>query len=252
MSGLRRNKWGDDDDDELPEMKETPVNGEGIKTRTEYKMNGPARVKVTSKVRVITETIRTSKAAAARRARMTKFGNALGVDHDNVTIVDDKNEVYMLDPAASEAEDQGQAANINKAFESFQKKNQLRALERKYQLDMEAGEDGGGGGDDDGVPGDKPKKGGLFAGASGGKGLQDLEKSGGLAGMMGGGGGGKYVPPSARGGGGGGMGGGGGLSAMAMDDKDRQPVSGGEGQAGTGSGRRAQYGGECVCGGGSA
>ena len=136
MSGLRRNKWGDDDDDELPEMKETPVNGEGIKTRTEYKMNGPARVKVTSKVRVITETIRTSKAAAARRARMTKFGNALGVDHDNVTIVDDKNEVYMLDPAASEAEDQGQAANINKAFESFQKKNQLRALERKYQLDM--------------------------------------------------------------------------------------------------------------------
>ena len=47
------------------------------------------------------------------------------------------------------------------------------------------------------------------------------------------------------------MGGGGGLSAMAMDDKDRQPVSGGEGQAGTGSGRRAQYGGECVCGGGA-
>ena len=74
MSGLRRNKWGDDDDDELPEMKETPVNGEGIKTRTEYKMNGPARVKVTSKVRVITETRTTNKAAQARRGGKVLVG----------------------------------------------------------------------------------------------------------------------------------------------------------------------------------
>ena len=222
--GRSRNKWGDDDEDELPEMHETPLNAQGVKTRTEYKMNGPARVKVTSKVRVITETRTTNKAAQARRERMTKFGNALGVDHDNVTIVDEKNEVYMLDPAASEAEDQGQAANINKAFESFQKKNQMRALERKYQLDMEAGEAG-----EEGEPGDKPKKGGLFAGATGGKGLEkEMASGGGLGGMMGGAGaGGKYVPPSARGGAGGGMGGG--LSMMAMDDKDRQPVSGEEG-----------------------
>ena len=106
------------------------VDAQGVKTRTEYKMNGPARVKVTSKVRVITETRTTNKAAQARRERMTKFGNALGVDHDNVTIVDEKNEVFLLDPAASEAEDQGHAASMNKALEAFQTKSALRALGR--------------------------------------------------------------------------------------------------------------------------
>ena len=37
----------------------------------------------------------------------------------------------MLDPKESEAEDNGQTENVSKAFESFQKKQQWRALQRK-------------------------------------------------------------------------------------------------------------------------
>jgi hypothetical protein len=39
MSGLRAKKWGDDDD-ELPEPHDTPVDSKGFKLRTEYKING--------------------------------------------------------------------------------------------------------------------------------------------------------------------------------------------------------------------
>jgi len=51
-------------------------------------------------------------------------------DESNVTI-QDYNEVLMLDPKESEAEDSGQTDNVNKAFETFQKKQQWRALQRK-------------------------------------------------------------------------------------------------------------------------
>ena len=127
-------------------------------------MNGPARVRVTSKIRVVTETRRMPKSALARRQRMQKFGNALGVDHDNVTIVDEKNEVFLLDPAASEAEDQGHAASMNKALEAFQTKSALRALGRKYELDNL---DGTGGESSDSAPANR-SGGKLFANATGG------------------------------------------------------------------------------------
>jgi len=201
MSG-RKGKWGDEDDDELPDAVETKVDAKGFKTRTEYKVNAlKQKVKITSKIRVIEEVRRTPVEVAARRARLQKFGNAQGVkDESNVTI-QDFNEVLMLNPKDSEAEDSGQSAeNVNKAFESFQKKQQWRALQRKYDLGDEAGE----------AEEEEPSGGGgRFSGPVGkGGGLSALE-----AGMAAGG---KYVPPSARGGAGATMGSS--LSSMTVED----------------------------------
>jgi len=143
MSGLRSKKgnWGDVDDDELPETQETKIDSNGFKTRTEYKINDrQQKIKITSKIRVIKETIKTPLAVKERRQRLQKFGNAVGVaDESNVTIVD-YNEVLMLDPKESEAEDSGQTENVNKAFGVFAKKQQMRALQRKYDLDGDAPE----------------------------------------------------------------------------------------------------------------
>jgi len=191
MSRAGVKNWGDDDEDELPEVHDTAVDAKGFKTRTEYIINDRSqKVKVTSKIRVIEEKMRTPIAVKERRARLQKFGNAIGVvDESNVTIID-YNEIYMLTPKDSEAEDSGSNQNVNKAFETFQRKQQHRALARKYDLNApeeEAPEEGGGG---------------MFGNA--GKGL---------AGMAAGGAG-KYVPPSARGGAAGGMGGS--LSAMEV------------------------------------
>jgi translation initiation factor 3 subunit G len=199
MSG-RKGKWGDEDDDELPEAVETKVDAKGFKTRTEYKVNDrKQKVKITSKIRVIEEVRRTPVEVAARRARLQKFGNAQGVkDESNVTI-QDFNEVLMLNPKDSEAED-APNQDANKAFESFQKKQQWRALQRKYDLGDEAGAEGE----------EEPSGGGgRFSGPVGkGGGLSALE-----AGMAAGG---KYVPPSARGGAGATMGSS--LSSMAVED----------------------------------
>lgn len=202
MSG-RKGKWGDEEDDELPDPVETPVDAKGFKTRTEYKVNDrKQKVKITSKIRVIEEVQRTTVEVAPRLARLQKFGNAQGVkDESNVTI-QDMNEVLMLSPKDSEAEDSGQSSeNVNKAFENFQKKQQWRALQRKYELGEEAGEDeeeeepmaGGGGG--------------RFSGPKGGLAAMDA---------AGGGAGGKYVPPSMRGAGGAAMGSS--LSTMTVED----------------------------------
>lgn len=191
MSGLKKKAWGDDDD-ELPEKSESAVDAKGFKTRVEYKFNDrKQKVKVTSKVRVIQETVRTPVTALERRQRMAKFGNAVGVtDESNITITD-KNEVRMLAPKDSEAEDAagGQSEATSKAFEVFQKKQQWRALQRKYDME-EDGEDG------------------EAEGGAGNGGKHFPGGTGGLAGLSGmGGAGGKYVPPSARGGAAGGMGG---------------------------------------------
>lgn len=187
MSGMRQaNRWGDDDDDELPEPHETEVDARGFKIRTEYKINDrKQKVKVTTKIRVIEEVTKKPVAVNDRRKRLQKFGNALGVEDDSNVTITDYNEVMMLDPKESEAEDSGQSENVNKAFETFQKKQQWRALQRKYNVDDEEVE--------------APSSGGMFAK---------------------GGAGGKYVPPSARGGA---MGEGMGSSLSTMevvDDRD--------------------------------
>ena len=123
MSRAGVKNWGDDDEDELPEVHDTAVDAKGFKTRTEYIINDRSqKVKVTSKIRVIEEVIfressrelpeqaftptpprrrllqkmRTPIAVKERRARLQKFGNAIGVvDESNVTIID-YNEVPFL------------------------------------------------------------------------------------------------------------------------------------------------------------
>jgi hypothetical protein len=122
-------------------------------------------IKITSKI-----TIRTLE----RRQRMVKFGNALGhQDDSNVTMVDSLNEVFLMDPKAAEAMERGGASleNVNKAFESFQKKQIWRALHRQHGLDMGA--------------------------------VEEEKEAKGLGGARGCAAGGKYVPPSQRGGAGG-------------------------------------------------
>jgi hypothetical protein len=56
MSGMRKTKWGDEDDEELPETHDTKVDNNGFKIRTEYKINDrQQKLKITSKIRVIEE-----------------------------------------------------------------------------------------------------------------------------------------------------------------------------------------------------
>mmetsp|Transcript_7483 Transcript_7483/g.15679 ORF Transcript_7483/g.15679 Transcript_7483/m.15679 type:complete len:333 (-) Transcript_7483:510-1508(-) len=204
--------WGDDEEDEnfLPSPHETKVDGNGVKTVTEYKFNEvQQKVKVTKKVKVLKVVKRQNVQVQGRKDRIQKFGDAKDCeDESNVTIID-YNQVRMLDPKASEAEDGASQANVASSFAKFQEKQKWRALQRKY--DMEGGENPDmppGADDDEGD--DKPAGGGLF----------------GKIGT-------KYVPPGARGelagpgaAKGGGVsgatfsGGGGGLSGMAADDRD--------------------------------
>lgn len=178
--GSKKN-WGDAEEDEgyLPEPVETAVDAKGIKTRTEYRLNDlQQKIKVVKKIRVRHNELRLSKAAVARRARLEKFGNVRsGGDESNSTIVD-YNEVKMVHPKQADQEDEGQAANVKNAFEAFQKKQQWRALHRKYD-----GDEG------DLPPGDDEGEARMGMGGGGGDGA-----------------GGKYVPPSMRGGGGAGTG----------------------------------------------
>lgn len=197
--------WGDEEEEEgyLPDKHETEIDARGIKTVTEYKFDEAGnKIKVTKKVRVINTITRRTKASEERRKRIQKFGNALGVeDESNVTITD-FNEVKMMNPKASEAEDETAGANVSAAFANFQKKQQWRSLQRKY--DMEDGNEGD--------PANKPPE--------GEEGADSKDKPSG--GMFGGAGGSKYVPPGARAGAvpAAGAAGGRSLSAMSFDDRD--------------------------------
>ena len=97
-------EWYQEDDDstssfELPEVHETLPDKDGIKTRTEYKLKGDQLVRIVSKVKVITEQVKTSLRVMERRKRMEKFGGAQR--GGSVTTVD-KNGVSMLSAQESE------------------------------------------------------------------------------------------------------------------------------------------------------
>lgn len=215
-------RWGDDadsSDDEEPMMTEASpseapsgkgitvppthtsrVDSKGIKTVTSYRVDpaNPQRLlKTTTKIRVTYDKVRENKAVAVRR-KWRKFGQA-GVDEDqsNVTI-QSRDDIMMEDPNADvdlQEEDVGKAiaGNLN----AFWAKQNMRNLQRKYDVD----------GDDAG----KEDGGWTQVGGAGG-------------------GGNKYVPPSARGGAGG-MGGKS-LEAMAAsapegrgrDDRDQNTL----------------------------
>ncbi|KAL7467688.1 hypothetical protein ACHAXS_007938 [Conticribra weissflogii] len=171
----------------VPPTHTSRVNEKGIKVVTSYRADpaNPNRLlKTTTKIRVSHDKVRENRAVEARR-KWKKFGQAaIDEDQSNVTI-QSRDDIYMEDPRADvdlQEEDVGKAiaGNLN----AFWAKQNMRNLQRKYDVDAD---DGNKQADADAADG------WTQVGASGGAG----------GGGGGGGGGGKYVPPSARGGSGG-------------------------------------------------
>ena len=184
----------------VPPTHTSRIDSKGIKIVSSYRLDpsNPSRLlKTTTKIRVTYDKVLENVAVSTRR-KWSKFGQAaVDEDQSNVTIKS-RDDIYMEDPNADvdlQEEDVGKAiaGNLN----AFWAKQNMRNLQRKYDVD---GDDGGKD-DDDG----------------GGGGWTQV-------GAGGGGGGNKYVPPSARGGGTGGMGGKS-LSALAAS----APEGGGPG-----------------------
>eukprot|EP00584_Thalassiosira_punctigera_P006201 CAMPEP_0172526308 /NCGR_PEP_ID=MMETSP1067-20121228/1247_1 /TAXON_ID=265564 ORGANISM="Thalassiosira punctigera, Strain Tpunct2005C2" /NCGR_SAMPLE_ID=MMETSP1067 /ASSEMBLY_ACC=CAM_ASM_000444 /LENGTH=359 /DNA_ID=CAMNT_0013309791 /DNA_START=91 /DNA_END=1170 /DNA_ORIENTATION=+ len=175
----------------IPPTHTSRIDAKGIKTVTSYRADpsNPNRLlKTTTRIRVTYDRVSENVAVAARR-KWKKFGQAaVDEDQSNVTI-QSRDDIFMEDPNADvdlQEEDVGKAiaGNLN----AFWEKQNMRNLQRKYDVDGDEagkGEGGAGGPDADGwtqVP-------------------------------AGGGGGSKYVPPSQRGGSS--MGGAKSLSALA-------------------------------------
>lgn len=192
-------RWGDDPDssDDESVVQETPapssgvpesssgggivvppthtsrVDSKGIKVVTSFRLDpaNPNRLlKTTTKIRVTYDKVRENVAVASRR-KWKKFGQAaVDEDQSNVTI-QSRDDINMEDPNADvdlQDEDVGKAiaGNLN----AFWAKQNMRNLQRKYDVDGDdAGKDEGAG------------DGWTQVGAGGAAG-------------------GKYVPPSARGG----------------------------------------------------
>ncbi|DAZ96757.1 TPA: hypothetical protein N0F65_012334 [Lagenidium giganteum] len=99
ISGSR---WGDEDDDFLPERTETEADENGVRTIVSWKYNDAnQKVKVTTKVKKVTEVLKISKRVMERR-HWEKFGDALDDgDNSNVTYKSYE-EVFLDDPNADQ------------------------------------------------------------------------------------------------------------------------------------------------------
>uniref|UniRef100_K3X937 Eukaryotic translation initiation factor 3 subunit G n=1 Tax=Globisporangium ultimum (strain ATCC 200006 / CBS 805.95 / DAOM BR144) TaxID=431595 RepID=K3X937_GLOUD len=99
VSGSR---WGDDDDDFLPQRTESEPDQNGVRTIVEWKYNEDGqKVKVTKKVKKVTEVTRVSKRALERK-NWEKFGAAKNDgDNSNVTY-QSYEEVRLEDPNADQ------------------------------------------------------------------------------------------------------------------------------------------------------
>jgi len=159
----------------IPPTHTSRVDSKGIKIVTSYKPDpsNPNRLmKTTTKIRVTSDKISENVAVAVRR-KWKKFGQAaVDEDQSNVTI-HSRDDIFMEDPNADvdlQEEDVGKAiaGNLN----AFWAKQNMRNLQRKYDVDGDEAAGGAAAADD----------GWAVVGAGGG------------------GGGSKYVPPSARGG----------------------------------------------------
>jgi len=129
-------------------------------------------LKTTTKIRVTYDKVRENVAVAARR-KWKKFGQAaIDEDQSNVTI-QSRDDIYIEDPNADvDLQDEDVSKAISGNLNAFWAKQNLRNLQRKYDVDGDdAGKEGGA---DDGW---------------------NTVGAGGAAPS-----GGKYVPPSARGG----------------------------------------------------
>mmetsp|Transcript_47664 Transcript_47664/g.79242 ORF Transcript_47664/g.79242 Transcript_47664/m.79242 type:complete len:314 (-) Transcript_47664:191-1132(-) len=173
-----RTKWGDDDDfsdEEFPVREETPIDENGFKYITEYKKNARGeKVKVTTKVKMVTEITRTNKQVFERK-KWTKFGAPAAEDADESNVTIATNEDIRIE-SPEESEKAKPQVGASEAMAKFWEKQRRRQLERQMGLDTvdEA---------------DKPP-------------AEDDEPGGGssLAKIVASGGPGKYVPPSMRGG----------------------------------------------------
>lgn len=200
MSPLGATRWGDDadsSDDEEQQLQESTIaapstsesgggitvppthtsriDSKGIKVVTSYRVDptNPQRLlKTTTKIRVTYDKVRENVAVAARR-KWKKFGQAaIDEDQSNVTI-QSRDDIYIEDPNADvDLQDEDVSKAISGNLNAFWAKQNLRNLQRKYDVD----------GDDAGKEG-AADDGWNTVGAGG------AAPSGG-----------KYVPPSARGG----------------------------------------------------
>lgn len=99
ISGSR---WGDEDDDLLPQRTESEPDKNGVRTIVEWKYNEAGqKVKVTKKVKKVTEVTKISKRALERKS-WAKFGAALNsADSSNVTYTSYE-DVTLEDPNADQ------------------------------------------------------------------------------------------------------------------------------------------------------
>lgn len=166
----------------VPPTHTSRIDSKGIKVVTSYRVDptNPQRLlKTTTKIRVTYDKVKENVAVAARR-QWKKFGQAaIDEDQSNVTI-QSRDDIYMEDPHADvDIQDEDATKAISGNLNAFWAKQNLRNLQRKYDVDGdEAGKDGGAVDD----------------------GWTQVGTGGSSAPSGGGGGGGKYVPPSARGG----------------------------------------------------
>eukprot|EP00571_Detonula_confervacea_P009685 CAMPEP_0172319406 /NCGR_PEP_ID=MMETSP1058-20130122/37550_1 /TAXON_ID=83371 /ORGANISM="Detonula confervacea, Strain CCMP 353" /LENGTH=356 /DNA_ID=CAMNT_0013034435 /DNA_START=30 /DNA_END=1100 /DNA_ORIENTATION=+ len=159
----------------VPPTHTSRIDSKGIKIVTAYRLDpsNPNRLlKTTTKIRVTYDKVSENVAVAARR-KWKKFGQAaVEEDQSNVTI-HSRDDIHIEDPNADvdlQEEDVGKAiaGNLN----AFWAKQNMRNLQRKYDVDGDAAGAAEGAADD----------GWAVVGAGGTSG-----------------GGSKYVPPSARG-----------------------------------------------------
>lgn len=165
----------------VPPTHTSRIDSKGIKVVTSYRLDpaNPNRLlKTTTTIRVTHDKVKENIAVAARR-KWKKFGLAdTAEDQSNVTI-HSREDIYLEDPHADidlQEEDSGAKA-ISGNLNAFWAKQNMRTLQRKYDVDGDAaGNDDVGGGAEDG--------------------WTQVGSGGGAAGA----GTAKYVPPSARGG----------------------------------------------------
>lgn len=220
MTAEPNNRWGDDEDEydasktssnnaplksqlSIPPTHTSRVDSKGIKLVTSYRANpsNPSSLlKTVTKIRVHKVNVQEHVSVAKRRT-WKKFGQAAidEAEHNTNVTIQSRDDIYLEDPNADtdlQEEDvtKALAGNLNE----FWAKQQRRHLERKYDVDANAG--GGSGEETSAAEGgwQKVGKDGMSTGATGSIAT------------------GKYVPPSARGGGGvSSAGRGGGLAALA-------------------------------------
>uniref|UniRef100_A0A6U5KZ42 Eukaryotic translation initiation factor 3 subunit G n=1 Tax=Corethron hystrix TaxID=216773 RepID=A0A6U5KZ42_9STRA len=217
MAPMSTNRWADQDDDDsstsstsslppansklLPPSKSSGPDGKGIKTVISWRRDDAGRrVRLTTRVRVSTSTVRHPKTRLARRHWVrNKFGAAASCEDESNVTIRSMDEVRIEDPNADvDLQDEDPSKALAGNLNAFWQKQKERHLKRQYGVD----------GDD----------------AANAQELQDQKdaaegwsKVGSAAA-----GGGKYVPPSMRG-----TSGGGGKSLADM--AERAGVTGDEG-----------------------